>query len=71
MAKEFVNGERFLYLGESYQLRIVDDPGSGILLNDMLYISKGVLPNIREDLITWYKSEALKKSQNIVTGIPT
>ncbi len=58
--KEFVNGERFLYLGASYQLCIVDDPGCDILLNDMLCISKGVLPNIREALITWYKSEALK-----------
>lgn len=62
--KEFVNGERFLYLGASYQLCIVDDPGCDILLNDMLCISKGVLPNIREALIAWYKSEALE----IITG---
>jgi len=59
--KQFVNGERFLYLGEAYPLRIVEDtaaaltferdPGEFRLLRSHLFYA-------RQSFIIWYKREA-------------
>ena len=59
--KEFVNGERMLYLGKYYELRIVDNPSVNIELKDKLYISPRILPDARRHLKDWYKNEAGKK----------
>ena len=58
--KEFVNGEEFFYLGKPYQLCIVENSDSDIELKDKLYLSKRAVPEAREVLKLWYKSEALK-----------
>lgn len=58
--KEYVNGEGFLYLGKSYRLKIVTNRSS-IHLNDYLYYPKSKNANIREEILKWYKQQALKK----------
>ncbi len=60
LAKEFVGGEGFLYLGKLYKLHIVDDASLIIELKDRLYISKNSLPQARQVIVQWYKKEALK-----------
>jgi len=60
LAKEFVGGEGFLYLGKLYKLHIVDDASLIIELKDRLYISKNSLPQARQVIVQWYKEEALK-----------
>jgi len=56
--KEFVNGENFLYLGEYYELRIIESGTIDIELTDTLCISRRILPYARNYLKDWYKAEA-------------
>ena len=61
LAKEFVGGERFLYLGKLYELRIVNDASSIIEIKaDRLSISKDFLPQARQVIVQWYREEALR-----------
>ncbi|MFA7686081.1 MAG: SprT family zinc-dependent metalloprotease [Candidatus Gracilibacteria bacterium] len=57
--KEYENGEDFLYLGKSYQLRIAPTK-IPVQLKDELIISTTVWPHHKDALKKWYKSEALK-----------
>jgi predicted metal-dependent hydrolase len=60
-AREFVNGESFLYLGESYKLKIVNDIFDDVELKDNLLLSQEKVHCARDVVIKWYKSEAQKK----------
>jgi hypothetical protein len=61
LAKEFVGGEGFLYLGKLYALRIVNDASSIIEIKaDRLSISKDFLPQARQVIVQWYREEALR-----------
>ncbi len=59
-AKEFVNGEEFLYIGQAYKLCIVEHAEKDIELKDNLCLSARVKPIARYVLRRWYKSAALK-----------
>jgi predicted metal-dependent hydrolase len=59
-AKEFVNGEEFLYLGQAYKLCLVEHANKDIELTDKLCLSARVKPIARYILKRWYKSAALK-----------
>jgi predicted metal-dependent hydrolase len=59
--KEFVNGEGFLYLGDSYRLYIVDNDDMPLSFDKEFRLSKNCLPNARQMFIDWYKQEAYKK----------
>ena len=58
---EYAEGESFLYLGREYPLHIVDDGRIAIERSDRLYISRTVLPDIRNLLKHWYMEEARKE----------
>lgn len=58
-AKEFVNGEEFLYLGEIYKLKI--ECCENIVLANYLYFPEKYLNNSRAKMIEWYKRKALEK----------
>jgi predicted metal-dependent hydrolase len=60
VAKNFLEGEEFLFLGKSYPLKIVDDLPKAVLLEDTLKISAMVLGNARQHIYGWYKSQALE-----------
>jgi predicted metal-dependent hydrolase len=63
--KEFVNGEAFLFLGNVYRLKIVDD-GVDIELGDSLEIPKRLLPHAKHLLIGWYRKQAHTKIMECV-----
>jgi hypothetical protein len=56
--KEFVNGERFLYLGNDYPLKLVDN--REILLNfeNEFFLSKKYLSHAKNIFMIWYKRRA-------------
>ncbi len=58
-AKEFVNGEGFLYLGETYKLKI--DNCGAVKLADYLYFPEKYLDDGRAKMIKWYKQKAKEK----------
>ncbi len=58
-AKNFVDGEDFLYLGKNYKLKITDC--DKINLTDNLYFPKKYLSDSRTKMIEWYKEKALEK----------
>jgi len=59
-AKEFVNGEEFMYLGQAYKLCFVEQAAKDIELTDKLCLSARVKPIARFVLRRWYKAAALK-----------
>lgn len=59
--KEYVNGEGFLYLGETYKLEIVKDLKCPVVLENTLKISEKLLPNAKQHLMDWYRKQAFIK----------
>lgn len=59
--KEFVNGEGFLYLGNTYRLYIVDNCEPPLLFDQEFRLSRVYLPTARELFIDWYKKQAYQK----------
>ncbi len=57
----YEEGEIFWFLGRSYPLHIVDDPGAEILRNDRICVSCNLLPDIRRGIQRWYMAEAHKE----------
>jgi predicted metal-dependent hydrolase len=51
--KQFVNGERFYFLGKPYIFKIVDD--GSIRFSDCLEFPRRLLLNARDNLVQWYK----------------
>ncbi|MFH1792723.1 MAG: SprT family zinc-dependent metalloprotease [Patescibacteria group bacterium] len=59
VTREYVNGEGFLYLGKSYRLKITNC--SSIQLGEYLFFPKQKAEQIQQELIDWYKKQALRK----------
>jgi len=59
--KEFVNGERFLYLGNYYNLKLVNNREILLDFKDDFLLSKEYLPYAKNIFIIWYKRRAYKK----------
>ena len=59
--KKFVNGERFLYLGDTYRLSIVARGDIPLSFDKEFRLSRNYLLNARQVFITWYKQEAHQK----------
>ena len=64
--KEFINGERFLYLGNHYNLRLVDNREILLDFKDDFLLSKEYLPYAKNIFIIWYKRRAYDKISQIV-----
>jgi len=56
--KEFVNGERFLYLGNYYNLKLVDNREILLDFKDEFLFSKKYLSYAKNIFIIWYKRRA-------------
>lgn len=62
--KKFIAGEEFLYLGEKYQLRIIDGFRIGLNKDDEkkeLFFPKVFLWRAKERMESWYKKQALEE----------
>jgi hypothetical protein len=62
--KKFVDGERFLYLGESYSLKVVQNgkTKNPLILNDgYFYLQDNNKKNSRDIFIAWYRQAARDK----------
>ncbi|MDI6744249.1 MAG: SprT family zinc-dependent metalloprotease [Thermodesulfovibrionales bacterium] len=59
--KEFVSGEGFLYLGNTYKLEFVDISDISIEFNNNFQISRKYSDTAKELLIAWYKEQAYHK----------
>jgi len=78
LARQFINGEEFQFLGRTCRLQIVEtgnNPAPAIRLGDRLYVPDIFLPDIRVRLKRWYAAEAetvLKarcKQYEVLTGL--
>ena len=73
--KQFIDGEEFLYLGQKYKLRFVDNSKLGIQLNSDLELPKRFYNNAEQKITGWYKQQAklqiedLLKKRSYSTGI--
>jgi predicted metal-dependent hydrolase len=54
-------GEVFWFLGRSYPLHLVDDPGATIDRTDRLCVPRTLKPDLRNGLKRWYMEEAHKE----------
>lgn len=59
--KEFINGERFLYLGDYYNLKLVDNREILLDFKEEFLLSKKYLPYAKNIFIIWYKRRAFEK----------
>jgi hypothetical protein len=57
-AKEYANGEAFLYLGKPYKLAIVDSNRADLTFGDQFYLAKSALPRAEAVFKTWYRQQA-------------
>jgi len=56
--KEFINGERFLYLGNYHRLKLVDNREIPLNFEDEFFLSKKYLSHAKNVFIIWYKRRA-------------
>jgi len=59
--KEFVDGERFLYLGNYYNLKLTGDPEILLDFKEEFLLSKKYLLYAKNIFIIWYKERAYEK----------
>ncbi|MFN4111286.1 MAG: M48 family metallopeptidase [Ignavibacteria bacterium] len=61
VAREFVSGEGFLFLGRYYKLNIVDEQDEPLKFENNFYLSRKELSKAKEIFIDWYKKIAKEK----------
>lgn len=66
---EYTQGSEILFLGEWHRLEFVNDHKKVFLEGNKLYIPAGEVPEIKEKLIGWYKSEALRHIEERVRDL--
>ena len=59
--RKFVQGEKFIYLGGSYELDIVDRDNPVLDFNGKFTLSRYYKDNARQFFVEWYKRQALDK----------
>ena len=57
-SKQFVEGEEFLFMGETYPLRMVEQGPEKVALNQEFKLSKDVASQARHYIQKWYKIQA-------------
>jgi predicted metal-dependent hydrolase len=57
-AKQYIDGERFLYLGKTYPLKIIKSQRPLLTLNGVFRLSRTALPKAEATFTRWYKAQA-------------
>lgn len=57
-SRNYVNGEKFFYLGDSYELQVIDDMDAPLTLNNSFMLSGQYRERAREIFTDWYRDEA-------------
>lgn len=60
IAKKFVDGENFLYLGKNYQLKIIEDRGVALKFEEGFILNRLLRYKAKDLFTSWYKKEAKK-----------
>jgi len=60
-AKQFVNGEGFLYLGKYYKLKITAESQELLFLSDQFLLGRDNVDGARELFVEWYRRAAFQK----------
>ncbi len=58
--KEFTEGEKFLYLGQAYVLRLKDNGVAPLLFQDEFVLNRACRPFAKQMFVNWYIKEAKK-----------
>lgn len=61
--KEFIDGEKFLYLGNTYSLRIANESNLSINGKGEILLPKSIIPLARPYMIKWY----IRSAREIIT----
>jgi predicted metal-dependent hydrolase len=61
LPKKFIDGEEFLYLGNTYRLKIINNGDIPFALEDEFLLSHNHLDNASEIIQNWYKKQAQLK----------
>jgi len=56
--KEYVSGESFWFLGQTYRLQIVENAGQLLSLNHCFCLDRDALPQAQKVFIQWYRQQA-------------
>jgi len=56
--RKFAPGEEFLFLGQAYPLKVIEDLPKAVVMDNTLKISSIVLGNARDHIECWYKAQA-------------
>jgi predicted metal-dependent hydrolase len=64
---DYAEGDLFLFLGRLYPLHIVDGESMTIERSDRLYVSRTLMPQIRNQMKCWYREEARRELQTRCT----
>ena len=69
--KEYVNGESFQFLGQTYKLQIEADQKPSLYLNGKFRLAKSALPKAEAVFEKWYRKQALQLLSNRVQWYAT
>jgi len=58
--KQFLEGERFLFLGEEYELRLVPPQRPALKFDAGFMLGVSALPRAKAAFIRWYKEQAMR-----------
>ena len=58
--KQYINGEKFLYLGYPYRLAIVDSPRPALTLEKQFLLARTSHSKARQVFTRWYKEQAMQ-----------
>jgi hypothetical protein len=67
VVRQYVDGEKFIYLGQSYPLKIVPPRRTSLALTDRFELTCPALPRAEAAFVRWYKARAAELLPERVT----
>jgi hypothetical protein len=60
-SRQYINGERFLFLGETYSLTVIEESFPPLAFANGFFLSRHHLENAQQIFGDWYRDQALQK----------